>query len=109
VPPAGKHTSQQTPPAHQRLQALRKANEIRASRAQLKKDLATGRVLIHDVLTTPPEFVQAERISVLLLAVPGYGPVCVSKLLAKARISESRRLAALTERQRGELLHHFQP
>ena len=93
----------------QRLDALRKANEIRAGRAQLKKDLAAGRVQIVDVLARPPEFVEAERVSVLLLAVPKYGRARVSRLLAKARISESKRLAGLTDRQREQLIQHFQP
>src|SRR5436190_21509296 len=96
-------------PADQRLDALRKANEIRAGRAQLKKDLAAGRVQIVDVLARPPEFVETERVSVLLLAVPKYGRARVSRLLAKARISDSKRLAGLTDRQREQLIQHFQP
>ena len=44
----------------------------------------------------------------LLLAVPKYGSARVSRLLAKARISDSKRLAGLSERQRAELIDHFQ-
>jgi S13-like H2TH domain len=95
-------------PADQRLEALRKANEIRVHRSQLKKDLATGRVQIVDILARPPEFAETERVSVLLLAVPGYGSARVARLLAKARISDSKRLAGLTERQRAELVKYFQ-
>ena len=93
--------------AAQRLDALRKANEIRAGRSQLKKDIAAGRVQIVDILARPPEFAETERVSVLLLAVPKYGSARVSRLLAKARISDSKRLAGLTERQRTELINHF--
>jgi len=39
--------------AGQRLEALRKANEIRVHRSQLKKDLAAGRVQIVDILAWP--------------------------------------------------------
>ncbi len=92
----------------QRLEALRKANEIRACRSQLKKDVAAGTVKIADLLASPPEFAHSERLAVLLLAVPGYGPARVSKLLLKAKISESKRLAGLTERQRTELIRHLQ-
>lgn len=95
--------------ADQRLDALRKANEIRAGRAQLKKDLAAGNVQIVDVLARPPEFAETERVSVLLRAVPKYGAVRVARLLAKTRISDSKRLAGLTDRQREQLIQHFEP
>jgi hypothetical protein len=92
----------------QRLEALVKANTIRAQRARLKKDLAGGRVQITEVLANPPEFAETERVSVLLLAVPTYGNSRVSRLLARCRISESKRLAGLTDRQRQALIEHFQ-
>lgn len=91
----------------QRLDALRKANEIRSCRSQLKKDIAAGTFNIVDLLASPPEFAESERLVVLLSAVPGYGPTRVSKLLLKTKISESKRLAGLTERQRAELIQHF--
>lgn len=92
----------------QRLEALRKANEIRSQRAQLKRDVAAGTVRIVDVLARPPEFAETERVSALLLAVPKYGNARVTRLLTKARISDSKRLAGLSERQRAELINHFQ-
>lgn len=94
--------------ADQRLEALRKANEIRAGRSQLKKDLAAGKVQIVDVLAQPPKYAETERVSVLLLAVPKHGTARVTRLLAKTRISDSKRLAGLTDRQRTELINHFQ-
>jgi hypothetical protein len=93
----------------QRLEALQKANTIRAERSRLKKGLAAGRVQITDLLVHPPEYAETERISVLLRAVPMYGPGRVSRLLARHRISESKRLAGLTDRQRQALIDHFQP
>jgi hypothetical protein len=93
--------------ADQRLEALRKANAIRTDRSQLKRELAAGRVQIVDILARPPGFAETERVSVLLRAVPKYGSARVSRLLAKARISDSKRLAGLTERQRAELINHF--
>ena len=93
----------------QRLDALRKANEIRAGRSQLKKDLASGHVQIADVIARPPACAETERVSVLLLAIPKYGNARVSRLLAKTRISDSKRLASLTDRQRAELIEHLQP
>jgi hypothetical protein len=94
--------------ADQRLEALRQANAIRSRRSQLKRDLAAGTVQIVDILARPPEFAETERVSVLLRSVPRYGRARVSRLLTKARISDSKRLAGLTERQRAELIKHFQ-
>jgi hypothetical protein len=91
----------------QRLEALRKANAIRVSRAQLKKELATGAVRIEQILARPPDCANTERVSVLLLAVPKYGRVRASRLLARARISDSKTLSALSDRQRAELIAHF--
>ena len=93
----------------QRLEALRKANEIRVDRSQLKKNLASGRVQIVDVLARPPECAKTERVSVLLLALPKYGNARVSRLLTKTRISDSKRLAGLTDRQRADLIQSLQP
>jgi hypothetical protein len=91
----------------QRLEGLRKANEIRVRRAQLKKELATGAVRIEEILARPPDFAKTERVSVLLLAVPKYGRVRVSRLLTKAQISDSKTLGGLSDRQRAELIAHF--
>jgi hypothetical protein len=87
---------------------LQKANTIRAERSRLKRDLAAGRVQITKVLAHPPEFADTERVVVLLLAVPKYGPARVSKLLTRERISETKRLGGLTDRQRQALIRHFQ-
>jgi hypothetical protein len=40
----------------------------------------------------------------LLLAVPKYGRVKVNKILSQCRISPSKTLGGLSERQRGELV-----
>jgi hypothetical protein len=92
----------------QRLGALEKANKIRVQRSRLKKDLAGGRVQITDVLAEPPAFAETERVAVLLLAVPTYGRSRVSKLLVRERISETKRVGGLTDRQRHALIQHFQ-
>jgi hypothetical protein len=91
----------------QRLGALQKANKIRVERSRLKKDLAAGQIQISDVLAHPPACAETERVSVLLLAVPMYGPARVSKLLLRERISETKRLGGLSDRQRHALIQHF--
>ena len=41
----------------QRMDALKRANDVRVKRAKLKKDLKDGRVRIEKVLGSPPEYV----------------------------------------------------
>ena len=88
----------------QRMEALERANQIRTRRAQLKRDLKAGRASIHDLLLEPPEFVETAKVFDMLLAVPKYGRVKVNKVLVNCRISPSKTIGGLSERQRAELI-----
>jgi hypothetical protein len=56
------------------MRALRQANEIRIGRARLKKELASGRARIDEIIDQPPEFARTAKIYDLLLALPKVGP-----------------------------------
>jgi hypothetical protein len=56
------------------MRALRQANEIRIGRARLKRELASGRARIEDIIAQPPKFVQTAKVYDLLLALPKVGP-----------------------------------
>jgi hypothetical protein len=88
----------------QRMDALQRANQIRTRRAQLKRDLKAGRHTIHQLLLEPPDYVETAKVFDMLLAVPKYGRVKVNKLLANCRISPSKTIGGLSERQRNELV-----
>ena len=88
----------------QRMEALQRANDIRSRRAQLKRDLKAGRTPIHELLLEPPDYLLTAKVFDLLLAVPKYGRVKVNKILSQCRISPSKTLGGLSERQRGELV-----
>ncbi len=88
----------------QRMEALQRANDVRSRRAQLKRALKAGRQQIHELLLHPPESLQSAKVFDLLLAVPKYGRVKVNKILGQCRISPSKTLGGLSERQRGELV-----
>src|SRR5205823_12839891 len=88
----------------QRMEALQRANEIRTSRAQLKRDLKSGRASIHGLLLDPPEWVETAKVFDMLLAVPKYGRVKANKILQQCRISPSKTIGGLSERQRTELV-----
>jgi len=88
----------------QRMDALKRANEIRTRRARLKRDLKAGREQIHGLLLDPPEYVLTAKVFDLLLAVPKYGRVKVNKVLQQCRISPSKTIGGLSQRQRTELV-----
>jgi hypothetical protein len=91
----------------QRMEALKRANDIRTRRASLKRDLKAGRVHIHGLLLDPPEYVETAKVFDLLLAVPKYGRVKVNRILTQCRISPSKTVGGLSERQRGELVSYL--
>lgn len=88
----------------QRLEALKLANAVRTERATLKRDLKAGRTRIDDVLLDPPDCVHSAKVADIMLAVPRYGRVKVTKVLQRCRISPSKTVIGLSERQRRELV-----
>ena len=91
----------------QRMEALQRANDIRSRRAQLKRDLKAGRQPIHELLLSPPEYLLTAKVFDLLLAVPKYGRVKVNRILTQCRISPSKTIGGLSERQRNELVSYL--
>src|SRR3954452_10636523 len=110
MPPAAHTTSTRSPATTperslvQRMDALSRANQIRTRRAQLKRDLKAGRTSIQQVLTDPPDWVETAKVFDMMLAVPKYGRVKVNKVLQTCRISPSKTIGGLSERQRTELV-----
>lgn len=97
----------ETPPErslHQRMSALVIANDIRIRRANLKRDLKAGRRNVVDILLEPPEYLETMKLFDLLMALPKHGRVKVNKVLNQCRISPSKTVGGLSQRQRSEIL-----
>lgn len=88
----------------QRMTALDRANEIRTERAVLKRDLKAGRKTPHDILLEPPDWIETMKVFDLLLACPKYGRVKVNKVLVQCRVSPSKTVGGLSQRQRTEVV-----
>jgi hypothetical protein len=86
------------------MDALQRANDVRTRRATLKRELKAGRATIDQLLTDPPEYVLTAKVFDMMLAVPKYGRVKVNKILTQCRISPSKTIGGLSERQRTELV-----
>jgi hypothetical protein len=91
----------------QRMDALNRANEVRSQRAALKADLKHGAANIRDILAAPPDFLLTAKVSDLLMAAPKCGRVKSARIMEHCRISPSKTVGGLSERQRGALLAYF--
>jgi hypothetical protein len=91
----------------QPMEALEKANRIRIQRAQLKKDLKSGKARIAEILREPPDFVLSMKVFDLIRAMPWTGPQRASQLLKKYYINDTKTIGGMSERQRQALLDHF--
>lgn len=91
----------------QRMDALKSANEIRTRRARLKRDLKTGRATIESLILDPPEWLSTAKIFDFMMATPKFGRVKVNRILTQCRISPSKTIGGLSERQRGEIVSYL--
>ena len=92
----------------QQLEALARGNGVRSRRAQLKRDLKAGRRSIEEVLGNPPGWLSGATILDLLIATPKRRRIKANKVLLRCRISPSRTIGALTERQRRVIVSELQ-
>ena len=67
-------------------------------------DQRAGKANIHTLLLDPPEYVLTAKVFDMLLAVPKYGRVKTNRILNQCRISPSKTIGGLSERQRAELV-----
>lgn len=89
----------------QRISALKRANEIRTYRAQLKVDVKAGRRSILTILADPPDMTESMKVFDLVISAPKMGRVKTNRVLTQCRISPSKTVGGLSERQRKELIH----
>lgn len=90
------------------MDALKRANNIRTARAQLKRDLKAGRARITEVLSDPPEYLLTAKVFDMLLAVPKYGRVKANRVLKQCKVSPAKTIGGLSDRQRKELVSLLQ-
>jgi hypothetical protein len=84
----------------QRLRALERANAIRLARAELKRQIADGEVSVADVLIEVPPHASSWAVWDLLMSQRRWGASRCRKFLWRNRITETKQIGALTERQR---------
>ena len=70
------------------MDALSRANEVRALRAQLKRDLKARRVPIGALLMNPPPYLETAKVFDMVLALPKVGSVKATKIWVQVVWSE---------------------
>ena len=66
--------------------------------------LKGSRITIDKLLLDPPAYLETAKVFDMLLAVPKYGRVKANKVLQQCRISPSKTIGGLSQRQRTELV-----
>jgi hypothetical protein len=84
----------------QHLEALARANRVRLARAALKRSVAASQISAADVVRECPWEVESMTLAELLTSQRRWGRTRARKFLASMALSENKRLATLTKRQR---------
>jgi hypothetical protein len=82
------------------MRALKRANEVRLARAELKRHVAVGDIEAADVIRDCPWEAQSMAVADLLVSQRLWGQTRCHKMLAQLPISENKTLGSMTDRQR---------
>lgn len=99
-----------TPPAltpEQRANALAKAAEARAARAEFKNKLKLGSVSLAEALADTDPTVGKLKVVSLLESLPGVGKVKARKVMEEIGIADNRRVQGLGAQQKKSLLEQL--
>ena len=89
----------------ERAQALEKAKQARAKRAEIREQLKSGALTLAEVIAMKDdEIVGRMKVSTLIETLPGYGKAKAAKVMNELGISATRRVKGLGARQREQLI-----
>ena|SRR5690554_5869794 len=92
----------------EKLAALKKAQEMRSKRAEIRVKLKQGKPTLREVLeSTDDEVISRMRVTYLLQSLPQVGKVTSEKVMREIGINENRRVQGLGKRQREQLLQRL--
>ena len=91
------------------MRALKRANEVRLARAELKRRVAVGEIEAADVILDCPWEAQSMAVADLLMSQRLCGRTRCHKILAQLPVSESKTLGSMTDRQRRVLVTILTP
>lgn len=88
----------------QKMEALKKAQEMRRKRSDLRSQLKKGDVSFENVLNTEDPVTARMKVAYLLRSLPRIGKVKAKKIMEEIGIDDSRRIQGLGRRQKEELM-----
>jgi hypothetical protein len=89
----------------QKRAALKKAQEVRSKRAQIREELKQGKLTLDKIFgEADNEVIGKMRVAYLLESLPRIGRVRTRQIMTEIGIDESRRVQGLGIRQREALL-----
>jgi hypothetical protein len=89
----------------QHLEALQRANTVRHGRAQLKRDIKAGEILVTEILSVEiPDWLMTMRVEELALTIPRFQRRLFQRAMFAADAGLGLAVGALTPRQRSILV-----
>jgi hypothetical protein len=92
-----------TAPAPQHMRALAQANRVRLARAELKRQVTDGDMIVADVVLSCPWEAESMAIADLLMSQHRWGRTRCRRFLASIPMSETKSIGSMTDRQRRAL------
>jgi hypothetical protein len=84
----------------QRREALQRANEVRAARAALKRQIAAGELSAAEAILSRESEIGGMPIVDVLISQPSWGQVRCQRFLAAISLAENKTIVSMTDRQR---------
>lgn len=95
--------------AEQKMEGLKKAQEVRAARAKIRAGLKDGTITPAELLEKcDDEIIGKTRVKYVLESLPQVGKITAARIMQEVGIDEVRRLRGLGVRQRDELLKRLE-
>jgi len=85
------------------MRALKRANQVRLARAELKRRIALGEVDVAEVILECPWEADSMAVADLLVSQRRWGQTRCRKFLSQLPMSEKKTVGSMTERQRRTL------
>ncbi|HEX6023032.1 MAG TPA: hypothetical protein VFZ00_13615 [Solirubrobacter sp.] len=85
------------------MRALAQANRVRLARAELKRQVAEGEASVAQIVLNRPWEAESMAIADLLVSQHRWGRERCRRFLASIKMSETKTIGSMTDRQRNEL------
>jgi hypothetical protein len=89
------------------MDALKLANEIRLRRAEIKRDLHSGKIDIRGLILNPPEEILNMTFYEMFTAQKRWGRDRTLRLFNRVRLSETLKFGALSQERRQQLVDNI--